>query len=77
MRLALIISISASHSHVTVPNGAFDLFPRETGPRILFLPDQNRILKAGPSVKLSEAEAMQYVARCTSVPVPEVQESYC
>lgn len=33
-------------------------------------------MKAGSSVKLSEAEAMRYVALHTSVPVPEVQESY-
>jgi serine/threonine protein kinase len=63
-------------SHVIVPDGAVDLFPRKIGPRILSLSDQNQILKAGPNVKLSEAKAMQYVARHTSVPVPEVYESY-
>lgn len=74
--ITLLLAPTPSHVHVTVPSGAVDLFPRKIGPRILFLPDQNRILKAGPSVKLSEAEAMQYVARHTSVPVPEVRESY-
>lgn len=74
--ITLLLAPTPSHVHVTVPDGAVDLFPRKIGPRILFLPDQNLILKAGPSVKLSEAEAMQYVARCTSVPVPEVRESY-
>ena len=61
---------------VTVPDGAVDLFSRKIGLRILCLPDQNRILKAGPSVQLSEAEAMQYVAQCTSVLVFEVHYLY-
>lgn len=65
-----------THTYITIPDGAVDLFPGKIGPRILLLPSQNRILKAGATVKLSEAKAMQYVARHTSVPVPEVQDSY-
>lgn len=71
-----ITLLLASTSSVTVPNGGIDMFPKKIGPRILFLPDQNQILKAAPNIKSSEAEAMQYAARHTSVPVPEVYDSY-
>lgn len=63
-------------ANVAIPDGAVDLFPRKIGRRILYLSDQDQILKAGPSVKMSEAEAMRYVALHTSIPVPKVQESY-
>lgn len=70
------LSSSPNHGDVAIPDGAIDLFPNKIGLRILFLPNENRIMKAGPSVKMSEAEAMRYVALHTSIPVPEVQESY-
>lgn len=40
------------------------------------MPDKNQLLKVGVGVKMSEAEAMRFVARKTSVPVPQVLESY-
>ncbi|CZT18447.1 uncharacterized protein RCC_04292 [Ramularia collo-cygni] len=61
---------------VNVPEGAIDLFPQKIGPRILHLPDTKRILKAGPTVKMSEAEAMRLIACETSIPVPKVHDSY-
>jgi hypothetical protein len=61
---------------IDAPGGAIDLYPNKIGPRILHLPDKNQILKVGPSVKMSEAEVMRFVALQTSVPVPQVLESY-
>ncbi|KXT02489.1 hypothetical protein AC578_4183 [Pseudocercospora eumusae] len=73
---SLLRALAPDQSCISVPNAAVDLFPRTVGPRILHLPDQNQIIKAGPSVKMSEAEAMRFVALHTSIPVPEVQEAY-
>ena len=36
----------------------------------------DRILKRGPNVKVAEAEALQFVASSTYVPVPEVFGAY-
>ena len=61
---------------ITVPDGAIEMYPRPMGPKILLLPKEDRILKAGISVKLSEAEAMRFVASKTSNPVPTVHDVY-
>lgn len=61
---------------ITVPDGAIDLFPNNIGPKIFLLPEEDWILKVGSSVKLSEADAMQFVARNTSVPVPIIHDVY-
>jgi len=61
---------------ITVPDGAIELSPRPMGPRIFLLPKEDRILKVGISVKLSEAEAMRCVACNTSIPVPTVHDAY-
>ncbi|KAF2765511.1 kinase-like protein [Teratosphaeria nubilosa] len=45
-------------------------------PGIYTVDKTNQVLKAGSSVKLSEAEAMRFVSRTTTVPVPRVHESY-
>ena len=71
-----LLLATPEHAYVTIPDGAVDLFPRKIGPRLLYLSDKDQILKAGPSVKMSEAEAMRYVALHTSIPVPDVRESY-
>jgi hypothetical protein len=42
-------------TRIVVPDGAVDLFPNKLGPRILHLPDQDRVLKAGANVRMSEA----------------------
>lgn len=60
---------------IIVPEGSKNLFPRNIGPQIFYLSESNRILKAGKSVKMSEAEAMRY-ARSISIPVPEVYNAY-
>ena len=52
------------------------MFPHEMGPRIYHLPGEDHILKAGSRVKMSEAEAMRFVAKKTSIPVPAVHASY-
>lgn len=72
----LLLSSTPEHGDVAIPDGAIDLFPRNIGPKILLLSDQNQIMKAGSNVKMSEAEAMRYVALHTSVPVPDVREAY-
>jgi len=59
-----------------IPDGAIELYPRPMGPRIFLLPKEDRVLKVGISVKLSEAEAMRFVARETSMPVPTVHDAY-
>ena len=61
---------------ITVPDGAIELYPRPMGPKIFLLPKEDRILKVGISVKLSEAEAMRFVASKTSIPVPTVHDVY-
>jgi len=61
---------------ITVPDGAIELFPRPMGPRTFHLPKEDRILKVGTTAKLSEAEAMRFVARETSIPVPTVHNAY-
>jgi len=43
---------------------------------IWHLQDSDRILKRGPNVKVSEAEALRFVASSTHVPVPEVFGAY-
>lgn len=63
-------------SGIVIPQGAIDLFPRNMGPRILLLRGNEIILKAGPSVKMSEAAAMRFVAERTSIPVPTVYDAY-
>ena len=73
---SLLLALDSNKNCITVPNGAVDLFPRKVGPRIFYLPDRNQILKAGSSVKESEAEAARFVALQTSVPVPEVFDWY-
>lgn len=45
-------------------------------PGVWALREQNRLLKAGSNVKMAEAEAMRFVAAKTTIPVPEVYESY-
>lgn len=55
-----------------LPNGARLL----ASDSIFELPEKNILLKAGPGVEMSEAEAMRFVARETRIPVPEVIESY-
>ncbi|KAF1977743.1 hypothetical protein BU23DRAFT_272877 [Bimuria novae-zelandiae CBS 107.79] len=40
------------------------------------LQDSDRILKRGPNVKVSEAEALRFVASLTHVPVPQVFGAY-
>lgn len=57
--ISLFLTSTPNDARVTIPDGAIDLFPRKVGPRILYLPDQNESLKAGSSVKMSEAEAMR------------------
>jgi hypothetical protein len=61
---------------IMVPDGTIELCPRPMGPKIFLLPKEDRILKAGISVKLSEAEAMRFVASKTSIPVPTVHDVY-
>jgi aminoglycoside phosphotransferase len=61
---------------ITVPDRAIELFPRPMGPRIFLLPKEDRILKIGINVNLSEAEAMRFVACKTSIPVPTVHDAY-
>jgi hypothetical protein len=46
------------------------------GPRIFLLPKEDRILKIGIKVNLSEAEAMRFVACKISIPVPTVHDAY-
>jgi tRNA A-37 threonylcarbamoyl transferase component Bud32 len=43
---------------------------------IWHLQDSDRILKRGPNVKVSEAEALRFIASSTQVPVPEVFGAY-
>lgn len=43
---------------------------------IWHLQDSDRILKRGPNVNVSEAEALRFVASSTHVPVPEVFGAY-
>lgn len=61
---------------IAVPADAEPLFPNSIGPQIFATSDGTRIIKAGPTVKLSEAESMRYVAQHTSIPVPPVYEFY-
>jgi serine/threonine protein kinase len=43
---------------------------------IWHLQDSDRILKRGPNVRVSEAEALRFIASSTHVPVPEVFGAY-
>ena len=43
---------------------------------IWHLQDSDRILKRGPNVKVSEAEALRFIASSTHVPVPQVFGAY-
>jgi hypothetical protein len=61
---------------ITVPDGTIELYPCPMGPKIFLLPKEDRILKAGISVKPSEAEAMRFVASQTSISVPTVPDVY-
>jgi aminoglycoside phosphotransferase len=61
---------------INVPDGAIELYPRPMGPKIFLLTREDRILKVGISVRLSEAEAMRFVASRTSIPVPTVHDAY-
>lgn len=55
---------------------AKDLHVDDIDNSIWHLQDSNRVLKRGPSVKVAEAEALQFVASSTNVPVPEVFGAY-
>lgn len=60
----------------SLPEDAVDLFPRKLGPRILWLPSSQAILKKGPMVRMAEAEAMRFVRPRTRAPVPEVYQAF-
>ncbi|KAK8213048.1 hypothetical protein BKA81DRAFT_299453 [Phyllosticta paracitricarpa] len=60
----------------SIPEDAIDLFPRKLGPRILWLPSSQAILKKGPMVRMAEAEAMRFVRPRTKAPVPEVYQAF-
>lgn len=46
------------------------------GKSIWHLQDSDRILKRGPNIRVSEAEALRFIASSTHVPVPEVFGAY-
>ncbi|KAF2171471.1 hypothetical protein M409DRAFT_50907 [Zasmidium cellare ATCC 36951] len=62
-----------SPTTLVLPAGAQRI---DNAPRIYTIDNTNHVLKAGSSVKLSEAEAMRFVSRTTNIPVPQVHESY-
>ncbi|KAH7394026.1 hypothetical protein DE146DRAFT_115490 [Phaeosphaeria sp. MPI-PUGE-AT-0046c] len=55
---------------------AKDIAEDKVDKSIWHLQDSDRILKRGPHVKISEADAMRFVASSTHVPVPEVFGAY-
>ncbi|KAH6633695.1 kinase-like domain-containing protein [Boeremia exigua] len=55
---------------------AKNIAPHKIDKSIWHLQDSDRILKRGPNIKLSEAEALQFVALSTHVPVPKVFGAY-
>lgn len=68
--------LSSDGPKVKVPDGAVNLFPRKFGPKILAVDHGTKILKAAVGLKMSEAEAMRFVSRNTTIPVPEVFGAY-
>ncbi|KAF2084852.1 hypothetical protein K490DRAFT_48086 [Saccharata proteae CBS 121410] len=55
---------------------AINIAPDKLDKSIWHLQDSDRILKRGPHVRVSEAEALRCVASSTHVPVPEVFGAY-
>ncbi|KAF1918787.1 hypothetical protein BDU57DRAFT_592838 [Ampelomyces quisqualis] len=55
---------------------AKNIAPHKIDKSIWHLQDSDRILKRGPNVEVSEAEALRFVASSTHVPVPEVFGAY-
>jgi tRNA A-37 threonylcarbamoyl transferase component Bud32 len=55
---------------------AINIAEHKIGKSIWHLQDSDRILKRGPNVKVSEADALRFVASSTDVPVPEVFGAY-
>ncbi|CAO2648935.1 Nn.00g098840.m01.CDS01 [Neocucurbitaria sp. VM-36] len=55
---------------------ARNIAPHKMDKSIWHLQDSDRLLKRGPNVKVSEAEALRFVASSTRVPVPEVFGAY-
>ncbi|CAK1367957.1 unnamed protein product [Cercospora beticola] len=69
-------ALQSKSGKIVVPDGAELLFPASMGPSIYIVRETDQILKAGASVEMCEAEAMRFVARNTSIPVPEVIDAY-
>jgi tRNA A-37 threonylcarbamoyl transferase component Bud32 len=55
---------------------ALNIAPDKIDKSIWHLQDSDRVLKRGPHVKITEAEALRFVASSTHVPVPEVFGAY-
>ncbi|KAJ8107461.1 hypothetical protein OPT61_g8848 [Boeremia exigua] len=55
---------------------AINIAPAKFDKLILHLQDSNRILKRGRHVRVAEAEALQFIAKSTRVPVPRVFGAY-
>ncbi|KAF2624795.1 hypothetical protein BU25DRAFT_450529 [Macroventuria anomochaeta] len=55
---------------------AKNIAPHKIDKSIWHLQDSDRILKRGPNVRVTEAEALRFVASSTRVPVPEVFGAY-
>lgn len=68
--------LSPAPTNLVLPAGAQSMPSADNAPGIYTIDNTNHILKAGSSVKLSEAEAMRLVSRWTKIPVPKVHESF-
>jgi tRNA A-37 threonylcarbamoyl transferase component Bud32 len=55
---------------------AKNIAPNKIDKSIWHLQDSDRILKRGPHVRVSEADALRFVASSTNVPVPKVFGAY-
>lgn len=65
-----------AHENLQIPDGAINLFPHKLGARIFYVPSRQCILKAGSFVSMSEAEAMRFISKNTTVPVPQVHDAH-
>ncbi|KZF25860.1 kinase-like protein [Xylona heveae TC161] len=64
------------NDHTSSKSNTVNICPSKIGNQIWYYPRFNRVLKKGPEVKVSEADAMRLLSSKTRVPVPQVYASF-
>lgn len=59
-----------------IPPDAVKLVPEDITSNVFSIPSSGLVLKIGYHVRVAEAEAMRFVQRKTSIPVPTVYDAY-